>query len=74
MNRDPIKDPPHQNSVRLEPCKNIAAIQGQRPGRASSPPTTRYLPEFLTPHSTTRIYPQLSVAVAYSFLYVWVLF
>ena len=29
----------------------MAAIQGQRPGRASSPPTTRYLPEFLTPHS-----------------------
>jgi len=37
----PINEPPHQNSVLLGPCKNIAAIHGHRPGKASSPPTTR---------------------------------
>lgn len=41
----------------------MAAIQGQRPGRASSPPTTRYLPEFLTPHSIEE--NNLYVAIAF---------
>lgn len=39
--RGPTKEPPHQNSVRREPCRNMAAIHGHRPGRDSSPPTTR---------------------------------
>lgn len=39
--RVPMRDPPHQNSVLLVPCKNMAAIQGHRPGRDSWPPTTR---------------------------------
>ncbi|KAI9581191.1 hypothetical protein GQX74_013778 [Glossina fuscipes] len=38
---DPIREPPHQNSVRLEPCRKIAAIQGHCPLGASMPPTTR---------------------------------
>lgn len=37
----PINEPPHQNSVLLGPCKKMAAIHGHRPGKASSPPTTR---------------------------------
>jgi hypothetical protein len=39
--RVPTKEPPHQNSVRREPWRNMAAIHGHRPGRDSSPPTTR---------------------------------
>lgn len=35
----PINDPPHQNSVRFGPCKNIAASQGHWPVGASTPPT-----------------------------------
>lgn len=37
----PMRAPPHQNSVRRGPCRNMAAIHGQRPGSDSSPPTTR---------------------------------
>lgn len=38
---DPINEPPHQNSVRFGPCKNIAAIHGHCPLGASTPPTIR---------------------------------
>uniref|UniRef100_A0A1A9Z882 Uncharacterized protein n=1 Tax=Glossina pallidipes TaxID=7398 RepID=A0A1A9Z882_GLOPL len=41
MYLEPIREPPHQNSVRLEPCKKIAAIQGHCPLGASTPPTIR---------------------------------
>lgn len=37
----PIKEPPHQNSTRLSPCRKIAANHGHSPDSASSPPTTR---------------------------------
>jgi len=37
----PIKDPPHQNSVLLGPCRKIAASQGHSPLCASTPPTIR---------------------------------
>lgn len=46
-----IKEPPHQNSVRLDPCKKIAAIHGHFPGNASSPPTTRKFGFSGCPHS-----------------------
>lgn len=49
--RGPTKEPPHQNSVRREPCKKMAAIQGHRPGRDSSPPTTRKAGTSGWPHS-----------------------
>uniref|UniRef100_A0A182IXQ0 Uncharacterized protein n=1 Tax=Anopheles atroparvus TaxID=41427 RepID=A0A182IXQ0_ANOAO len=37
----PMSDPPHQNSVRLVPCRKMAAIQGHWPVGASMPPTIR---------------------------------
>lgn len=38
---EPIKEPPHQNSTRLSPCRKIAANHGQSPLSAATPPTTR---------------------------------
>jgi hypothetical protein len=49
--RCPTKEPPHQNSVRREPCRKMAAIHGHRPGRDSSPPTTRNPGTSGWPHS-----------------------
>lgn len=46
-----IKDPPHQNSLLRGPCRNMAAIHGQLPGAASSPPTTLKLADSGCPHS-----------------------
>lgn len=51
-----IKEPPHQNSVRLFPCKKIAAIHGHFPGAASSPPTTRKFAFSGWPQSTKLLF------------------
>lgn len=51
-----IRVPPHQNSVLLAPCKKIAAIQGHRPGRESSPPTTLYLAYSGWPQSVIQLF------------------
>jgi hypothetical protein len=60
--RGPTNEPPHQNSVRREPCKKMAAIQGHRPGRDSSPPTTRKAGTSGWPHSAdTNQCPSLSL-------------
>ena len=47
----PIKEPPHQNSVLLGPCKKIAANQGHWPDGASTPPTILPAEYSCWPHS-----------------------
>lgn len=51
---DEIRDPPHQNSVLRGPCKKMAAIHGQLPATASSPPTTRNFAVSGCPQSTNK--------------------
>lgn len=63
---DPISDPPHQNSTRLDPCKKMAASQGHSPLPASTPPTTRPDEYSCWPHSleSTKLPLRSSIPVA----------
>lgn len=60
----PINEPPHQNSTRLEPWRNMAASQGHSPLPASTPPTTRPDDTSCWPHSFESMTLPLSSSIA----------